>query len=428
MTQAQMPKFLAFAIALMAMLLCRSGPTFVASPPGHGVALPAARSLAGATAQPIVVPESGRTGCSLLLGSVLLLGLGRAAAQRSSRVARKANLVATRPDQAIPWWDRMSKWRHECGVGIWAEKFKHTYLFTQEGGNVKKQTCTILVIKRGGNMVTDKHWPEKHGHYGVEVGYERFIPQDWEMKSTRRIEISKLQKNECPPLRKLKQFFVRPKDWIKYEIGQKIWPSDLFKVGDLVDVHGKSQEKGMLGVMARWRFKGGPATHGSKHHRRYGAVGAGNGRVLPRKRMAGWKGGNVHINCRRKILQVIDRIDEDNMPESIIVVEGIITGYPIKGERGGSYVYLTHSRNTNDGRYEVDPVYMWYFRKGEGSDPFIPLQHYTWAHTTFWGRDVRWIAQEKKKYWPDGYPGYDNRFDPFHDDCDPHLALKVPEW
>ena len=25
-------------------------------------------------------------------------------------------------------------------------------------------------------MVTDKRWPEKHGHYSVQVGYERYTP------------------------------------------------------------------------------------------------------------------------------------------------------------------------------------------------------------------------------------------------------------
>jgi len=322
----------------------------------------------------------------------------------------------------------MSRWKHETGIGIWAEKFKHTFLFVQDGGNVVKQLCSILVVKRGGNIVTDKEWPEKHGRYAVEVGYERFVPQEWELKSRRRISVVKLMKNECPPLRKLKAFGVRPKDWIKFDIGQKVWPSDLFKVGDLVDVHGKSQERGFLGAIARWGHHKGPMTHGSKHHRRYGAIAAGDGKVLPRKKMPGWKGGNTNVDHRREILQIIDRIDEDNMPESIIVVKGQVTGYPIKGERGGSYVYITKSMTSEDGRYDTDPVYMWYFKKGEGSDPFVPLLHKTWSHRTFWGRDVRWIAQEKKKYWPDGYPGYDNRFDPFHDDCDPHLALKVPEW
>ena len=43
----------------------------------------------------------------------------------------------------------------------------------------RKVPATILVVKRGGNMVTDKRWPEKHGHYSVQVGYERYTPDQY---------------------------------------------------------------------------------------------------------------------------------------------------------------------------------------------------------------------------------------------------------
>lgn len=428
-----LPKLLAGAMA--ALTLSRLSESVFLSPlPSDRNSLQLPRSHGGISlaASTSLTTASQSTSSWLPAGATAALALclaSRFAATRSrSKILRRANLVATRPDQAIPWWDRMSKWTHERGMGIWAEKFSETQLFVQDGGNVKKVRCTVLVIKRGGNLVTDKYWPEKHGYYAVEVGYERFTPDQWEMKTKRRITINRLMKNECPPLRKVKQFKVRPKDWVKYEIGQKVWPTDLFKTGDMLDITGKGIQKGFLGAIQRWHnHHTGPMTHGSKHHRRYGSVGAGNGRILKRKKMPGWTGGRTHTQ-RCKVMQIMDRIDEDNMPESIIVIKGRVPGYCVKGEKGGSYVYLTHKMCSDDGRYDVDPVYMWYFKKGEGSDPFLPLKHKTWSHKTFWGRDVRWIAQEKKKYWPDGYPGYDNRFDPFHDDCDPHLALKVPEW
>ncbi|CDJ68968.1 50S ribosomal protein L3, putative [Eimeria necatrix] len=56
-----------------------------------------------------------------------------------------------------------------------------------------------------------------------------------------------------------------------------------------VNVKGRPKKKGFEGVMQRHGFKGGPATHGSKHHRGPGSIGAGTdpGRVLPGSRMAG---------------------------------------------------------------------------------------------------------------------------------------------
>merc|ERR550525_937323 len=118
---------------------------------------------------------------------------------------------------------------------------------------------------------------------------------------------------DLPPLKKLKQFRVRPQDWEKYDIGQKLWPSDIFKEGDLVDIHGRSKGKGFQGAIRKWGHKRGPMTHGSKHHRRYGSVGVGTemARVLPGKHMAGWV-GDTKQRVNQKILKLIDRIDEDN--------------------------------------------------------------------------------------------------------------------
>lgn len=299
-----------------------------------------------------------------------------------------------------------------------------------EGIEAKAIGATVLVVKNGGNWVVDKKWPERHGHYSVAVGYDRYVPEDWEKQSGGMAKINYLSKNELPPLKKIKEFRMRPQHWEKYEIGQKLWPSDLFKEGDLVDIHGRSKGKGFQGSIRKWGHKRGPMSHGSKHHRRYGSVGAGTtpGRVFPGKKMAGWMGDNNYTQKNCKILKIVDKIDEDNMPESIIVVQGTVPGYTAYDDKGGSYVYLHHKINRSDGRFKRDPVWLWFTHKGEGVDPYVPIKGKAWTWKTFWGRDVRWVASEVKKYWPDGFPGYDHSTDPFYDGCDPHKALKAPEW
>eukprot|EP00416_Gambierdiscus_australes_P023489 CAMPEP_0171080502 /NCGR_PEP_ID=MMETSP0766_2-20121228/15907_1 /TAXON_ID=439317 /ORGANISM="Gambierdiscus australes, Strain CAWD 149" /LENGTH=335 /DNA_ID=CAMNT_0011537745 /DNA_START=150 /DNA_END=1154 /DNA_ORIENTATION=+ len=295
-----------------------------------------------------------------------------------------------------------------------------------EGQEGRMIGATILVVKRGGNLITDKKWPEKHGYYALQVGYDRYNPEPWETEGSGAQRLSKLYENDLPALKKLKEFRMRPQEWVKYEIGQKLWPSDLFKEGDIVDVHGRSKGKGFQGAISRWGHKRGPMSHGSKHHRRYGSVGVGTemARVLPFKRMAGWM-GDRRTTHRLKILKIIDRIDDDNMPESIIVVEGTVPGYAAHADKGGSYVYLHHKLNMSDGRYKRDPVWLWYTMKGEDVDTYVPIKRQAWTWKTFWGRDIRWLAQEVKKYWPDGFPGYDHSEDPFYDGCDPHKAVKA---
>ncbi|CAK9079508.1 unnamed protein product [Durusdinium trenchii] len=290
------------------------------------------------------------------------------------------------------------------------EKLNMTTIFEEEDGNVKTVPATILCVKKGGNMVTDKRWPEKHGHYSVQVGYERYEPNKYERSGKRALQIQRLARNECPPLRKIKDFRVRPQDWEKWEVGQKIWPSDLFKEGDIVDIHGWAKGKGFAGRIKRWGGKRGPMGHGSKHHRREGSIGAARPkRVLPRKKRAGW----------------IGPLAQDNMPESIIVVKGSVPGYTAHWESGGSYVWLHPAKNRSDGRFKRDPVWLWYYHKGESADPLTPIPEKAWTWKTMWGRDVRWITAEVKKYWPDGFPGYDHIMDRSGVECSSCTGLTV---
>lgn len=373
------------------------------------------------------VPTSLKVLPLCLLG-IAALSVAMRQQGRASKVTRQASLVATRPDQVIPWWDRMCRPRMEKGIGIWAEKLNMTTWFEESGGNVKALGATVLVVKRGGNYVTEKRWPERHGLYGVEVGYERYVPDDWEKNHTKRGRfIQKCARLQLPPLRKFKSFRLRPQEWVKWNLGQKVWPSDFLKEGDFVDVHGRSKGKGYQGRIRRWGQKRGPMTHGSRHHRRHGSVGAkGIARVLPGLKMDGWMGDKMHTDHHRRVLKIIDHIDEDNMPESIIIVEGSVPGYTAHWKAGGSYLTVHKAHNRSDGRFKMDPVYMWYAPKNGDSLEVLP--GHAWTLKTMYGRDIRWYKHEVKKYWPDGYPGYDHSADPFYDDCDPKLAIKAPEW
>jgi len=385
--------------------------------------------LANLSSTSVGAGRSASAGWSVLALAGVAALAGATSRKAKSSVPRKSSLIATRPDQAIPWWERMSRPVIEPGIGIWAEKLNMTTIFEEEDGNVKTVPATILVVKRGGNMVTDKRWPEKHGHYSVQVGYERYTPEEREKKGKRALLLNKLARNECPPLRKLKDFRIRPQDWEKWEVGQKIWPSDFLKEGDLVDVHGWCKGKGFAGRIKRWGGKRGPMTHGSKHHRREGSIGAAlPKRVLPKRHRAGWMGACKKTVHNSTILKIMDRIDEENMPESVIVVRGSVPGYTAHWESGGSYVWLHKAKNRHDGRFKRDPVWLWFYNKGEDVDPLVPIPEKAWTWKTMWGRDIRWITHEVKKYWPDGFPGYDHIMDPFYDDCDPHIALKAPDW
>ena len=110
------------------------------------------------------------------------------------------------------------------------------------------------------------------------------------------------------------------------KIGDLVNLGDIFKVGDLVDVTGISKGKGFAGVVKRWSFAGGPATHGqSDRPRAPGSIGSTTtpGRVLKGKKMAGRLGGE---RVTVENLEVVGLEPEKN----ILEVRGAVPG-----NRGG---------------------------------------------------------------------------------------------
>jgi len=96
-----------------------------------------------------------------------------------------------------------------------------------------------------------------------------------------------------------------------------------FKVGEFVDITGYSKGKGFMGVVKRWGFRGGRATHGSMFHRAPGSIGASSfpSRVWPGQRMGGHT-GNQQVTMQN--LEIIDVRPRQN----ILLVKGAVPGGP----------------------------------------------------------------------------------------------------
>ena len=92
-----------------------------------------------------------------------------------------------------------------------------------------------------------------------------------------------------PPL--LREFFTVSHLFSSSSLSH--FPSLLNPQTQLVDVCGTSKGKGFQGVMKRWNFRGGDATHGnSLNHRTMGSTGMCQdpGRVFKNKKMPGRMG------------------------------------------------------------------------------------------------------------------------------------------
>jgi large subunit ribosomal protein L3 len=96
---------------------------------------------------------------------------------------------------------------------------------------------------------------------------------------------------------------------------------DSLAKGDVVKITSTSKGRGFQGSVRRWNFAGGPATHGSKFHRRPGSSGNRTwpGRVMPGKKFPGhWGDETVTV----KNVVVVDVIPA----EGVVLVKGPVPG------------------------------------------------------------------------------------------------------
>lgn len=134
------------------------------------------------------------------------------------------------------------------------------------------------------------------------------------------------------PKDKLTRFFVTEN--AKLSPGTPLYATH-FRVGDYVDVFGRTIDHGFQGVIKRWGFKGQDKHRGvTKAHRRAGTIGRG------RKMMGPWKGHKMagHMGDERTTIKGL-KIWRINTKHNVIWVQGPAVPGPSQ-----SWVYIFDSR------------------------------------------------------------------------------------
>lgn len=208
--------------------------------------------------------------------------------------------------------------------GILGSKLEMTQKFTEDGVRI-----SLTRIQAGPCVVVDIKTQERDGYQALVLGFNE--------KKESRIKKPVLGKFKKAGIKQRPAFLreIRLEERIgenqqkisgNLKIGDVINVSDVFKIGESVDITGISKGKGFAGVVKRWSFAGGPATHGqSDRERAPGSIGGTTtpGRVYKGKKMAGHMG-----NVRKTILNL--EVVGINTESNILEVKG---GVP--GGRGG---------------------------------------------------------------------------------------------
>lgn len=193
--------------------------------------------------------------------------------------------------------------------GLIGKKIGMTQIF-DESGNV----IPVTVIQAGPCTVVQKKTAERDGYAVVQLGYEEVT----KLKRVTKPLEGHFQKRGVSPFRVLREFRFDESSAIKE--GDQ-FSVDIFQPGERVDVIGTSKGKGFAGVVKRWGFRGGKASHGSMFHRAPGSIGASAfpSRVVKGKKLPG------HMGNRRVTVKNLTVVRADK-EQNLLLVKGAVPG------------------------------------------------------------------------------------------------------
>lgn len=213
--------------------------------------------------------------------------------------------------------------------GLIGQKIGMTQLFSDKG-----VVLPVTVIRAGPCVVLQVKTKGKDGYEAVQLG---LIEDKVKEKRLNKPLLGHLKTASAPPVRIIREFKLLSPD-NPPALGEKVTVG-LLSGEKRVHITGTSKGRGFAGVIKRWGFRGGKATHGSMFHRAPGSIGASASpsRVLKGTRLPGRMGGErVTVNN----LEIV-KIEED---KDLLVVKGATPG-----PRGG-YVIIRRLLSNSKGK------------------------------------------------------------------------------
>ena len=196
-------------------------------------------------------------------------------------------------------------------LGLVGRKVGMMRIFTDDGTSIP-----VTVVNVSNNRVTQIKTPDTDGYSAVQVAFGNRRASRVNQATAGHHAKAGVEAGTI-----LKEFRIDAVKASEMKAGD-IVAASLFEVGQKVDVQGISIGKGYAGVIKRYNFSSGRATHGnSRSHNVPGSIGMAQdpGRVFPGKRMTGHM-GDVTVTTQNL---EIARVDADRQ---LLFVKGAVPG------------------------------------------------------------------------------------------------------
>ncbi|HBX42534.1 MAG TPA: 50S ribosomal protein L3 [Deltaproteobacteria bacterium] len=193
-------------------------------------------------------------------------------------------------------------------TGILGKKLGMTQIFDTQG-----RVVPVTVIEAGPCTIVQRKKKQSDGYDSVQLGFG--ARKAHRVSKPMLGHVQKAGKGAFGALREL-----RVDSDSSLDVGQEI-RVDIFREGDFVDVTGQTKGRGFTGVVKRWGFKGGRASHGSMFHRAPGSIG---GSSWPSRVFKNMKMGGHYGNERVTVLNL--RVVGIQPEKNLLLLRGAVPG------------------------------------------------------------------------------------------------------
>lgn len=196
--------------------------------------------------------------------------------------------------------------------GLIGKKIGMTQVYDESG-----MLIPVTVIQAGPCVVTDVKTVERDGYAAIQLGFGERKAKNVTKARAGHLAKAGISGERLPAV--LREVRVSAAEAAPAP-GTEL-KADIFEANEYLDVVGTTKGRGFQGVVRRYRFGGGRASHGGAWTRRTGSIGCCEwpGNVIKGKRMPGHMGNVPRTVQNLKIVRVMA---EDN----ILLLKGAVPG------------------------------------------------------------------------------------------------------
>ena len=194
--------------------------------------------------------------------------------------------------------------------GLIGKKIGMTHIYDDQGLMVP-----VTVVQVGPCRVTGVRTKDRDGYSALQIGFVERKPKN--VSKAVRTHVAAAGYSAHVPAR-IRE--VRLAEDSEQSVGD-VLGADIFEVDEFVDVSGVTKGRGFQGVVRRYNFRGGRASHGGGRPRGGGSIGmcVNPGKIYKGRKMPGQMGSVHRTSQNLRIVQV-------RPEENLLLIKGAVPG------------------------------------------------------------------------------------------------------